>query len=186
MKYLVIPYQKQFAPQIAGIYHQAVHGIDTSIYNHEERAAWSYKPRSAQYWHYRLSRSQAWLLLVEQTHPDDILLNKSQSSESISSKAFSPKPLQCCGFINVETQFYSRGYIDSLYILPQHQGQGGAFKLYCALEQWALSQNYNQLRVDASRVSKSFFSRQGFVLHHKSYQERRGQVLQSFAMSKML
>ncbi|GIU34690.1 hypothetical protein TUM4433_31100 [Shewanella schlegeliana] len=92
----------------------------------------------------------------------------------------------CCGFINLETHFNSRGYIDSLYVHPEYQRQGVAKRLYESLAQWAVSMAVPELFVDASKLSKPLFESMGFKLHHRSYQEKRGVVIMGYYMSKTL
>nr|WP_309247240.1 GNAT family N-acetyltransferase [Shewanella sp. VB17] len=93
---------------------------------------------------------------------------------------------RCGGFINVETHFYTQGYIDSLYVHPDYQGKGVAYKLYEVLERWVGKQGYCALSVDASHGSKSLFLSCGFKLRHRSYQEKLGRVISGFLMDKKL
>lgn len=164
--YSVIPYQAGYALQVSRLYHNAVQQIAECHYSAAQKQAWSAAPRSTYHWHKRLTRSAAWLMVdTEQCVGEQWL---------------------CVGFINVETHYYSRGYIDSLYVLPEYQGRGIARALYQAVEQWALQTGVNRLSVDASRVSHGLFMSQGFNLHHKRYQEKCGQVFQAFYLSKTL
>ena len=164
----LVPYINQYAHAVGQIYHDAVRGIAHPRYTDEQLRAWSLKPRSNKHWHYRLSRSQAWLAL-----------SKPLSSQS-------GKPPVCVGFINIETRFSSRGYIDSLYIAPQYQGQGIATALYQLVENFALEQGIETLSVDASYLSKSLFEQQGFVLQQRSYQSKCGQFIPGFYLTKAL
>ena len=162
----VIPYQTEYATSVSQLFHDAIHGIDEEYYSFEDKSAWSSKPRSAYHWHKRMSRSKAWLMIDESTLIDG------QS--------------KCCGFINIETGFYTRGYIDSLYVHPAYQGKGIAKALYQTLEQWGAEQGYRELMVDASSLSKALFLSQGFKLCHRSYQEKRGRVIMGYLMKKQL
>lgn len=92
----------------------------------------------------------------------------------------------CAGFINVETDFHHRGYIDSLYIHPDWQRQGLGERAYRQLELWAREQGYSQLSADASYLSRGLFIKLGFVQQQRSYQQKLGQVLPSFYMTKKL
>ncbi len=162
----LIPYSAGYAPSVSRIFHEAIGQIDDGLYTPEQKSAWSPKPRSAYHWHKRLTRSRAWLVV------DEAIIEAS-------------RPI-CCGFINVETHFKSRGYIDSLYVRPDYQHLGIAHRLYLALEQWSLGQEYPNLTVDASLLSKHLFLTHGFTVQHRSYQEKSGQVFMGFLMSKTL
>ncbi|WP_299807333.1 GNAT family N-acetyltransferase [uncultured Shewanella sp.] len=162
----LIPYQKCYAAEVSILAHIAIRGISDEIYCEEERSAWSFAPRSAYHWHKRLSKSQTWLVVDEK--------------RLASGKAF------CCGFVNLETQFESRGYIDSLYVHPDYQGRGIARQLYAALEQWARQHKFDELSVDASKVSRPLFESVGFKIRHRSYQEKRAVVIMGYYMLKTL
>ncbi|BAJ01340.1 GNAT family N-acetyltransferase [Shewanella violacea] len=164
--YSVIPYQAAYALSVSQIFHEAIHAIDDLQYSPAHKAAWSAKPRSSYHWHKRLSRSRAWIVV--------------DTSQIVAGR---PK---CCGFINLETRFYSLGYIDSLYVHPEHQGNGLARALYEGLELWAKDRGYPELSVDASILSKEVFLSYGFKVKHRSYQEKLGQVIMGFLMSKSL
>ncbi|MFB2651750.1 GNAT family N-acetyltransferase [Shewanella seohaensis] len=161
----VIPYQRRYARAVSELFHQCVHQIQHERYNAAQLKAWSQSPRSSQHWHLRLSRSQAWIILVT----DAAGLSKI-----------------CAGFINVETDFHHRGYIDSLYIHPDWQRQGLGERAYRQLELWAREQGYSQLSADASYLSRGLFIKLGFVQQQRSYQQKLGQVLPSFYMTKKL
>ncbi|WP_372933246.1 GNAT family N-acetyltransferase [Shewanella putrefaciens] len=159
------PYQPKYAQAISELFHLCVHNIKHERYSQTQLNAWSKAPRSAKHWHLRLSRSQAWIILVT-------------SAESLSKI--------CVGFINVETDYYHRGYIDSFYIHPDWQRQGLGERIYRELEQWAKGQGYASLSVDASYLSKGLFTQLGFVQIQRNYQQKLGQVLTSFYMTKKL
>ena len=164
--YSVIPYQADYAQSVSQIFHEAIHAIDDECYCAAHKAAWSAKPRSAYHWHKRLTRSKAWLVIDTRSMHYGLPV--------------------CCGFINIEMGFHSRGYIDSLYVHPEYQGKGVAKSLYQALELWSREQGYKELSVDASRLSKSLFLAYGFKVNHRSYQEKLGQVIMGYLMSKSL
>ncbi|GIU46117.1 N-acetyltransferase [Shewanella sairae] len=164
--YKLIPYQKDYAADIAVLSHLAIRNIADDQYSVEETSAWSFAPRSSYHWHKRLSQSKTWLMIDERIE-------------------YAGKPV-CCGFINIETGFASKGYIDSLYVHPDYQGQGIAKRLYLAIEEWALAQGYPSLLVDASKLSKPLFESQGFKLRHRSYQEKRAVIIMGYYMEKTL
>lgn len=162
----IIPYQKAYAASVSQLFHDAIHAITDEAYSLPQRQAWSRGPRSTYHWHKRLSNSQTWLMV-----------DNSQLHEGL--------PL-CCGFINIETDYVHQGYIDSLYVHPQYQHQGVAKRLVLCLLDWACSQQFPLLSVDASILSKPLFLQQGFKQVHRSYQEKSGQVIMGFLMEKVL
>lgn len=159
MNFELVEFDKQYAEQIGPLYHLAVHSYVGEFYTRAQLNAWSAAPRSSYHWRKRLSQTRSWLAIVAG---------------------------RCVGFINMETHFHSRGYIDSLYVLPQYQHQGIATALIVQAQQWAIEQGYRQLTVDASAMSKPVFIRQGFKLHHRRYQQKNGEVIAGFALYKNL
>ncbi|CAM4002347.1 GNAT family N-acetyltransferase [Shewanella aquimarina] len=162
----IIPYRKGYSKAVGEVYHLAVRAIDETHYSAEQKLAWSQAPRSGYHWHKRLTRSQAWL--------------------AVDTACMAGEDPRCVGFINVETQYASRGYIDSLYVHPEYQGQGIARQLLQQLESWAASQGMDELRVDASSLSRPLFVAEGFALRHKRYQEKAGQVFMAYYLAKSL
>ncbi|WP_244997914.1 GNAT family N-acetyltransferase [Shewanella algae] len=154
---------RHLGEQIANLYHSAVTAIDDARYSAAQRLAWSAAPRSGRYWQLRLKRAQAWVML----------------------KGCEQSP-QCVGFVLLETTFRERGYIACLYVAPDSQRQGVASSLLEAAKKWALTQGYHHLTTDASALSKPVFERAGFRLHHKSYQEKSGQMFGSYFMKLIL
>ncbi|NLQ22923.1 GNAT family N-acetyltransferase [Shewanella sp. S-1] len=157
------PYQSCYAREVSELFHLCVHSITHVRYSQAQLMAWSAAPRSAKHWHLRLSRSKAWVVLA--------------IDEATASSV-------CCGFINVETHFPRQGYLDSLYIHPDYQGQGLGERAYLVLEAWAKAQGYVRLSLDASYLSKGLFTRMGFIQIQRSYQQKLGQVIPSFYMEK--
>ncbi|MBV7317126.1 GNAT family N-acetyltransferase [Shewanella sp. NIFS-20-20] len=159
-RFQIIAYDKRYAFAISQLFHQAVRAIDHSGYRSQHLMAWSSAPRSARHWHQRLSRTQTWLAVTPQT-----------------------QGWQCIGFINVESGFRQLGYIDSLYVSPDYQGQGVASALLDQLYHWALESGLGRLTVDASYLSRPVFAAKGFVEQQKIYQIKLGQMIPSFQMS---
>ncbi|WP_144213488.1 GNAT family N-acetyltransferase [Shewanella donghaensis] len=172
-QYSIIPFDSTLAKQVSLLVHQSVRTISHPRYKQAQLTAWSTAPRSEKHWQYRLQRSQSWLMVDT---------NKLFTSNNDSS---TKQPL-VIGVINVETQFNTRGYIDSLYIAPDYQRQGVGIALYATLEHWVLKQGYRELSVDASYLSKGFFLKQGFTLIQPSYQMTKQQVINSFYLVKPL
>ncbi|GIU50677.1 MULTISPECIES: GNAT family N-acetyltransferase [Shewanella] len=161
----ITSFKPKFAEPVSLLVHQCVQHIVHPRYSAEQLNAWSESPRSKKHWSQRLQRSQSWIMIRDNQDND--------------------LP-EVVGLINVETHFHSRGYIDSLYILPSLQRQGLAGELYQTLEAWAQQQNYSSLSVDASYLSKGFFLKQGFKQIQPSYQITKDQVLNGFYMTKEL
>ena len=152
-------YHSSFAYQISLLFHQAVQNIDRTIYSQPQLDAWSFAPRSAQYWHNRLKHMYCLVMLHE---------------------------ARCIGFIAMDTHFKQQGYIAHLYIAPEFLGQGVATQLYESVQQYAQSQHYAQLMVDASSLSAPLFGRHGFIRQSRCYQLQRGQMLSALVMRKSL
>ena len=76
--------------------------------------------------------------------------------------------------------------ISPAFMWPDSQRQGVASALLEAAKKWALTQGYHHLTTDASSLSKPVFERAGFRLHHKSYQEKSGQMFGSYFMKLIL
>ena len=182
MSFEIVPYSAQYAEAISQLYHDAIHGITHPRYSHEQLCAWSAHPRSKRHWHQRLSRSFARLVI-------DMGTEGSDKPQSIGQRSSGPSRLPtglCFGFINVEHDFNSRGYIDSLYIAPAYQGKGLAKALYRRVEAHGVQHGYQQLSVDASYLSRPLFEAMGFRLIQRSYQEKRGQMIPGFYLQKRL
>ncbi|PKH54239.1 GNAT family N-acetyltransferase [Shewanella sp. Choline-02u-19] len=162
----IIPYSKCYAVQVSHLFHLAINVIADDVYSIAEKQAWSSSPRSGYHWHKRLSRSKAWLMIDDERDVQGVPF--------------------CCGLVNLETHFNTRGYIDSLYVHPDYQHRGIATALFTQLQTWATSANISNLSVDASKLSKPLFLSHGFRLHHRSYQEKRGQIIMGYLMSKVL
>ncbi|GGB50678.1 GNAT family N-acetyltransferase [Shewanella inventionis] len=156
----IVDFSPRFASEVSQLYHSAVQHIDHPRYPQAKLNAWSEAPRSTKFWQLKYQRNKAWLAL---NHQNKVI-----------------------GFISIETQFKHQGYIDCLYVAPTHQHRGIAQALFQQLVQWAQQQDYPQLTVDASYLSKGLFEKNGFTLNHVSYQLKRGQTFTGFYMQKQL
>ncbi|NMH65486.1 GNAT family N-acetyltransferase [Shewanella salipaludis] len=181
--YQIVAFQPAHARQVSLVFHEAVTAIKHPRYSPEQLNAWSRAPRSEKHWQLRLARSRGWVVVRKGMVVEGPTAVQSASGQD--GTGANRLPL-CCGFINIETGFGSRGYIDSLYIAPAHQGLGLAGRLYATVELWAREQGYDRLTVDASYVSRPLFEKWGFILERRSYQQKLGQVIAGFSMYKPL
>ena len=78
------------------------------------------------------------------------------------------------------------GSIDCLYTHPGYQRRGVATELYHYVENKARAEVCERLIVDASKVAREFFSRQGFSVMKENKIKRNGQILVNFHMKKPL
>ncbi|WP_421869709.1 GNAT family N-acetyltransferase [Motiliproteus sp.] len=85
---------------------------------------------------------------------------------------------QIVGFIELR----ETGYIDCLYVHPDHQHQGIATALLIHLCRVARQQGLKRLSVDASKVALPFFEHHGFEIVEAQELIRDGQRLQNYCM----
>ncbi|RDE19679.1 GNAT family N-acetyltransferase [Motiliproteus coralliicola] len=85
---------------------------------------------------------------------------------------------QIVGFIELR----EHGYIDCLYVHPDHQHRGIATALLTHLCRAAYQLGLNTLSVEASKVALPFFERHGFEIVEAQVVLRYGQRLQNFRM----
>lgn len=158
---LILKFDASHATSVAQLFHDAVSDIDDRFYNKSQLSAWSKAPRSGRHWLQQLKKTQAWVML------DD-------------------RGVEVIGFINCETGFVDRGYIEHLYIAPKYQGKGYGALLYQHLERWALANEYPELSTHASKLSKPMFEKFGFSLVGKVYQQKSAQRILGYEMQKPL
>jgi putative acetyltransferase len=86
------------------------------------------------------------------------------------------------GFMTLE----ANGHIDWTYTHPDHQRQGVATALYAHLEREARRGGLCRLYVEASKMARPFFTKQGFVVVQEN-QICRGTIsLTNWTMEKLL
>ncbi|WP_115718225.1 GNAT family N-acetyltransferase [Gallaecimonas mangrovi] len=78
------------------------------------------------------------------------------------------------------------GEIGLAYTHPDHQRCGVAQAIYSQLETVARRQGLKLLTVDASKLAKPFFLKQGFRTLSKNQVQRMGEVLENWSMDKHL
>ncbi|WP_417360552.1 GNAT family N-acetyltransferase [Gallaecimonas pentaromativorans] len=86
------------------------------------------------------------------------------------------------GFMTMEPS----GLIGLAFTSTEHQRQGVAQALFDALEAKARRQGIHLLTVDASKLAKPFFLKQGFKVTSENQVQRQGKVLVNWTMEKSL
>lgn len=86
------------------------------------------------------------------------------------------------GFIDVK----ENGYVNYLFVHPNHQRQGIATALYQYVEERVLSLRVFTFYTHASIVAKSFFEKEGYEVTEEEIVERGGEKLKRFVMTKRL
>ena len=152
----IIDYQPKFANQIVECFCLSIQAIPDSIYTKAERLAWL---------NHAGENMDYWYTRLAATQPYLALANE-----------------QVIGFLELNEE----GYIDCLYVHPQHQRQKVAYKLYQHIEAIAQRKKMIYLFTEASHLARPFFEQQGFVVLEQLTHLRDGQVLINFAMKKML
>ena len=76
------------------------------------------------------------------------------------------------------------GYLDKLYVHKDFQGRGAASAITEALEGYAWGLGAAEVTVHASRTARPFFEKRGYRVVKAQQVERRGVLLENFAMAK--
>lgn len=92
--------------------------------------------------------------------------------------AFCDKEL--VGFGNIQ----NNGYLDCLYVSKEYIRKGIGELLFCELEKYAKSRQNKKISTDASITAVHFFSKMGFNVIQKQNNERNGQNLINYRMTK--
>ena len=145
------------APELARIFHSAVHGIGALHYSPGQVKAWAPgvpDPR----------------LFLERAADGRLLLVAADDCD---------RPL---AYGDLETD----GHIDHLYCRPDVAGTGVAAALYDRLEAAAVERGIRRLHVEASEPARRFFLRRGFILIERRELALARVALHNFAMEKRL
>ena len=78
------------------------------------------------------------------------------------------------------------GYIDFLYVHPDHVGRGVASRLYAAVEAALRARGLSRIEVHVSVTAEPFFLRRGYRLVRRQLVLVRGVELGNAVMEKML
>jgi putative acetyltransferase len=153
---IIRPCRVTDAPDLAVLYHRAVHEGAARHYSDAQRAAWSPAPPTGEDWRRRLIEA------------DTILAERAQRS---------------LGFMTLDL---STGWLDFAYVAPEAMGQGVAETLYAVLEGRARAARLERLETGASLLAERFFTRRGWQVIKRQQVERHGERLPSAVMAKAL
>ena len=145
------------APELARIFHAAVHRIGGRHYSPEQLEAWAPEVPDPQGF-------------VERGADGRILLVAADADD---------RPL---AYGDLE----SNGHIDHLYCRPDAAGTGVAAALYDRLEAAARDRGIARLHVEASEPARRFFLRKGFIMLRRREFALGGVAIHNFAMEKVL
>lgn len=59
-------YSAEKAKEIADLFHQSVHTIDTSVYTSEQKEAWAPTPTNYEYWSKRLKTKRPFMAIIDE------------------------------------------------------------------------------------------------------------------------
>ena len=89
---------------------------------------------------------------------------------------------QLLGFGSISAE----GYLDTLFVHPNHQREGVASGLLRALEAWAMHRKIGSIYSNASLTARPFFERKGYHLLREQQNVVEGTGLVNFRMEKTL
>lgn len=78
------------------------------------------------------------------------------------------------------------GYLDTMFVHKDHQGEGVASKIYSELESLSFKNEARELTTEASITARPFFEKQGFKVVEKQKVNRKGIEITNFKMIKRL
>ena len=145
------------APELARIFHAAVHRLGGL--------------------HYSLEQLKAWAPVVP--NPERFLELEADGRMLLVAADDNDRPL---AFGDLEKD----GHIDHLYCRPDVAGTGVASDLYDQLEAAARDRGIGRLHVEASEPARRFFLRKGFIVLQRREFTLGGVAIHNFAMEKLL
>ncbi len=169
MSYTIRPLAEEDLINLTDIFSSAIGHIDDSIYTKTQKEAWIHgAPQDAHDWKLRLEGLKT-LVACES------LDCKDQGHED------GPKS-RAVAFLS----FKETGYIDLLYVHPDHQRQGLATSLLALVKADCLARGQQYLSAHVSHAARPFFERQDFEIKEHCVQVRNGvKIENAWMMSKM-
>ncbi len=76
------------------------------------------------------------------------------------------------------------GYLDTMFVHKDHQGEGVAKALLEEIMEFAMHRNLTSITTDASVTARPFFEKHGFTVIAKQSVNRKGITLTNFKMYK--
>lgn len=150
-------YRPEDLEELVQLFYETVHTVNLGDYTREETDAWV---------------------------PSPAAVDRAAWGESLSAHytVVAEREGQLLGFGDMD----STGYFDRLYVHREFQGRGAASAIAEALEGYALGLGLGRVTVHASRTARPFFQRRGYRTLYAQQVERRGVLLENFAMEKTL
>ena len=150
-------YRPEDLEELVQLFYETVHTVNLGDYTREETDAWV---------------------------PSPAAVDRAAWGESLSSHytVVAEREGRALGFGDMD----ATGYFDRLYVHRDFQGRGAASAIAEALEGYALGLGLGRVTVHASRTARPFFQRRGYKTLYAQQVERRGVLLENFAMEKTL
>ena len=156
-----VPQLRLYRPQdlegLIQLFYETVHGVNLGDYSPAEVDAWVPSPESVDRAAWGESLAAHYTVVAEREG-------------------------QLLGFGDMD----STGYFDRLYVHRDFQGRGVATAIAHALEGFAHGLGAQRVTVHASRTARPFFERRGYRMLYAQQVERRGVLLENFAMELAL
>lgn len=153
-KIYIVKYHDKYAKELAEIYYNTIHIINTKDYNKEQLDAWA--PKSSldpQFWMDRWRKSSPFIALIGN------------------------KPV---GY----AEFEESGCIDHFYVHHEFQGKGVGTALINEIEKKVKEYSFSKIYVEASITAKPFFERRGFRAIKQQIVQCNNVDFLNFAMEK--
>ena len=156
MDLVIRSYVPDDAPELAKVFHRAVHEGAATKYSLDERHAWSPDLPTGPKWHDRLAGAETVVAEMDR------------------------RPV---GFMTLDVP---RAYLDLAFVVPEVMGQGVAGAVYAVLEGRARVAGLTRMTTEASLLAEPFFERQGWRLVARQKVDRLGVQLSNAVMEKSL
>ena len=150
-------YKESDAPDLANIYYNTIHTVNTRDYTEEQVNAWAPSDSLQDYsgWQTKLDKIKPFVAEIDST---------------------------IVGF----AEFEPNGHIDCFYVHNEYQGAGVGSSLIQAIFEMAKQDNINRIYAEVSITAKPFFKAKGFKVVKEQTVNLRGVELKNFVMEKHL